>query len=53
VQVGHRVLAARDAEGAQPMYWGSTEDGRLLFGTETNDLAGCEPTSTLFPAGVV
>ncbi|KAG1665474.1 hypothetical protein FOA52_007606 [Chlamydomonas sp. UWO 241] len=49
--VGHRVLAARDAEGAQPMYWGSTVDGRLLFGTTVTDLEACDPTCTLFPAG--
>mmetsp|Transcript_6200 Transcript_6200/g.19167 ORF Transcript_6200/g.19167 Transcript_6200/m.19167 type:complete len:287 (-) Transcript_6200:868-1728(-) len=49
--VSHRVLAARDSDGVQPLYWGSTDDGRLLFGSFDADLSVCEPTATQFPAG--
>jgi asparagine synthetase B (glutamine-hydrolysing) len=47
-----RVLAARDASGAQGMHWGVTDDGRFMFGSDVDDLAGCNPTATAFPAGV-
>jgi len=48
------VLAARDAAGASPLYWGAAADGALLFATHAAapGLAACEaPTATLFPAG--
>ena len=48
-----RVLASRDAEGAQPMYWGVTDSGQLLFGTSSDDFEHCEPSATLFPSGTV
>eukprot|EP00798_Chlamydomonas_sp_ICE-L_P032217 gene32217-16775_t len=50
-QEHHRVLAARDAEGSQPLFWGATENGQLLFGSVSGDLDGCNPTSTAFPSG--
>ncbi len=53
LQVQHRVLAARDPDGAQPLYWGATEEGRLMLGSELADLAACDPTATSFPAGTM
>ena len=47
-----RVLAARDAEGSAAMHWGTTEDGRFMFGSDPVDLTDCNPTATPFPAGV-
>ena len=47
----NRVLAARDAAGSQAMHWGVTHDGRFMFGSDVDDLAGCNPTATAFPAG--
>ena len=47
-----RVLAARDAEGSAAMHWGTTEDGRFMFGSDPIDLTDCNPTATPFPAGV-
>ena len=47
-----RVLAARDAEGSAAMHWGTTEDGRFMFGSDPIDLTDCDPTATPFPAGV-
>ena len=47
----NRVLAARDAMGSQAMHWGVTDDGRFMFGSDVDDLAGCNPTATAFPAG--
>lgn len=52
-QAQHRVFAARDGEGCQPLYWGSTDEGQLMFSTHPGDLAGCSPTATLFPAGTL
>lgn len=49
----HRVLAARDSEGVQPLYWGCTDEGQLLFGSYAADLKDCNPTATLFPAGTL
>lgn len=51
--VHHRVLAARDAEGVQPLFWGCSDEGQLLFGSMAADLAACNPTATLFPAGTL
>lgn len=48
------VLAARDAAGAAPLYWGAAADGALLFATSATapGLAACVvPTATHFPAG--
>ena len=47
-----RLLAARDAQGAQDLFWGAAPDGRLLFGSDPMDLVCCNPTATPFPAGV-
>ena len=47
-----RVLAARDADGSAAMHWGTTEDGRFMFGSDPIDLTDCNPTATPFPAGV-
>lgn len=49
--VRHRVLAARDREGACPLFWGCTETGQLLFGSNLGDLTDTNPTATAFPAG--
>lgn len=49
--VRHRVLAARDREGSVPLFWGATEEGQLLFGTQLADLEASNPTATAFPAG--
>ena len=46
-----RVLAARDAAGGADMHWGTTDDGRFIFGSDPIDLAACNPTATPFPAG--
>ncbi|GLI67982.1 hypothetical protein VaNZ11_012193 [Volvox africanus] len=51
--VHHRVLAARDPEGSQPLYWGCTDAGQLLFGSVADDLEGCNPTAAPFPAGTL
>ncbi|GBF90749.1 hypothetical protein Rsub_03050 [Raphidocelis subcapitata] len=51
--VHHRVFAARDAAGAQPLYWGATAEGQLLLGSHLDDLEECDPTATLFPAGTM
>jgi hypothetical protein len=48
-----RVWAARDAEGVQPLFWGVTDDNRLVFGTHPSKLDGCNPTATPFPAGTL
>eukprot|EP00884_Botryococcus_braunii_P014886 jgi/Botrbrau1/23399/Bobra.0051s0045.2 len=47
----NRVLAARDAFGGQPLFWGTTDDGRFMFGSRVDDLLECNPSATLFPAG--
>lgn len=52
-QLHKRVLAARDAEGLEPMYWGVTEDGKFMLGTDINDLTECNPSATHFPAGTM
>ncbi|PSC72327.1 stem-specific TSJT1-like [Micractinium conductrix] len=49
--VAKRVWAARDAEGVQPLFWGVTDDNRLVFGTDANKVDGCNPTASPFPAG--
>ncbi|MEW5311854.1 MAG: hypothetical protein WDW38_003538 [Sanguina aurantia] len=49
----HRVLAGRDRNGTQPLFWGSTPDGQLLIGSSSGHLEGCSPTATLFPAGTL
>jgi hypothetical protein len=49
--IARRVLAARDRQGSQPLYWGSTEDGRFMFGSSYDDLSECNPSATPFPAG--
>lgn len=48
-----RVLAARDASGSADMHWGTTGDGRFMFGSDPIDLTECNPTATPFPAGDV
>lgn len=48
-----RVLAARDPAGAQPLFWGATPDGQLMFGSCLEDLAACNPTATSFPPGTL
>lgn len=48
-----RVWAARDAEGVQPLFWGVTDDNRLVFGTHPDKLDGCNPTASPFPAGTL
>lgn len=49
----HRVLAARDAHGSQPLFWGTTDDGQLMFGTVGDDLTACYPSAAPFPAGTL
>lgn len=51
--LSHRVLASRDAEGVQPLHWGATSDGQLLFGSHLEDLKDCDPTATMFPPGTL
>ncbi|GAB4818721.1 hypothetical protein N2152v2_005767 [Parachlorella kessleri] len=52
--LGHRVWAGRDATGAQPLYWGTTLDGILMFGTDATKLDECcNPSVTPFPAGTL
>ena len=46
-----RVLAARDKNGSQQLFWGSTVDGCLMFGSEISELSECDPSATAFPAG--
>lgn len=38
-------------QGAQPLYWGATEEGQLLLGSHLDELEGCSPTATMFPPG--
>lgn len=38
-------------QGAQPLYWGATEEGQLLLGSHLDELEGCSPTATAFPPG--
>lgn len=52
-ETAKRVFAARDREGAQPLFWGTTEEGQLLFGSRVEDLEGCDPSATPFPAGTL
>lgn len=49
----HRVLAARDRQGSQKLYWGVTPQGRVQFASDIRDLAACLPTATAFPAGSI
>ncbi|KAG2435647.1 hypothetical protein HXX76_006849 [Chlamydomonas incerta] len=51
--VHHRVLAARDSEGVQPLFWGCTDNGQLMFGSVADDLEGCNPTAAPFPSGTL
>lgn len=46
-----RVLAARDADSSAAMYWGTTDDGRFMLGSDPIDLTECNPSATPFPAG--
>lgn len=46
-----RVMVARDRDGATTLHWGAAPDGRFLLGTCAEDLHGCSPSATLFPAG--
>jgi hypothetical protein len=39
------------SQGAQPLYWGATEEGQLLLGSHLDELEGCSPTATMFPPG--
>lgn len=48
-----RVMAARDAAGAECLYWGVIDEGQLLIGTDLSDLEACEPSATEFPAGTL
>ncbi|KAI8468857.1 MAG: aluminum induced protein-domain-containing protein [Monoraphidium minutum] len=52
-ELQHRVFAARDGEGAQPLYWGATGEGQLLIGSHLDDMEECNPTATHFPAGTL
>lgn len=52
-EIQKRVFAARDAEGGQPLYWGATDEGQLLLGSNLDDLEGCDPTATMFPQGTL
>lgn len=52
-EIQKRVFAARDSEGAQPLYWGATEEGQLLLGSHLDELEGCSPTATAFPPGTL
>ncbi|KAK9828559.1 hypothetical protein WJX72_000752 [[Myrmecia] bisecta] len=52
-QIQRRVLAARDRDGTQPLYWGGSQDGRFMFGTDLVDLMDCNPSATPFPAGTL
>lgn len=47
------VLASRDRHGSEPFYWGVTETGQLLFGTNYEDFSSCEPTAIAFPSGTL
>lgn len=49
---GH-VLASKDGRDSQPLFWGCTPEGGLLFGTERSLLDRCDPTATSFPNGVL
>ncbi|KAG2501687.1 hypothetical protein HYH03_000189 [Edaphochlamys debaryana] len=51
--IHHRVLAARDRDSAQPLFWGCTDAGQLMFGSVAEDLDGCNPTAAPFPAGTL
>jgi len=48
-----KVLAARDAEGKEKLYWGVTEEGQLLIGTHIEDLVACDPSAVQFPQGTL
>jgi asparagine synthetase B (glutamine-hydrolysing) len=48
-----RVLASRDSNGSQPLFWGASPDGQLLFGSCLEDLSTCTPSATSFPAGIL
>lgn len=52
-EVRRGVLAGRDAEGSQPMWWGATEDGHLMIGSAPDQLADCNPNACMFPAGTL
>jgi hypothetical protein len=47
----HATVSLAGPQGAQPLYWGATEDGQLLLGSHLDELEGCSPTATQFPAG--
>lgn len=48
-----RVLAARDREAVQPLYWGITPDERFMISSHVEDLVDCDPSATPFPAGAL
>lgn len=48
-----RVLAARDSEGCAALHWGTTDDGRFIFGSDPIDLTECNPSASPFPAGTL
>lgn len=52
-EMAKRVFAGRDPEGSQPLFWGATDEGSLLFGSSLDDLEECNPTATMFPAGTL
>ena len=37
--------------GAQPLFWGTTADGQLVFSTSAALLEECDPSASPFPAG--
>jgi hypothetical protein len=44
--------AARMCAGSQPLYWGTSEDGLLMWSTNPAKLDGCcNPSASPFPAG--
>jgi hypothetical protein len=51
LQASHCLLCVLLQQGAQPLYWGATEEGQLLLGSHLDELEGCSPTATMFPPG--
>lgn len=45
------LLVARDAEGAAPLWWGTSPQGLLLVASDPADLAECYPSAVEFPKG--
>ena len=48
-----RVVAARDAFGVRPLFWGKTENGDHAFASESKALIALCPRVVQFPAGSV